>query len=251
MAVIERINSIEVKMIVAILQARMSSTRLPGKVLRPLLAEPMLYRQIERIRRCTKINQLVVATSDQPEDDAIVKFCAGVDIPIYRGQLNDVLDRYYQTAITFGAEQIVRLTADCPLTDPDLIDGLVTFHQKGNFAYSSNAIERTYPDGLDAEIFSMLTLKTAWQEAASAMQREHVTAFIYNNPQRFSLGLYKSNLDLSQLRWTVDYIEDFELITQIYTALYPSKPNFTTQDIMQLLDQRPELSKINHLHVAS
>lgn len=232
-------------MIVAILQARMQSTRLPGKILKPLLSQPMLYRQIERITRCHKINQLVVATSDQLEDDAVVDVCTPINVPVYRGKLHDVLDRYYHAALAFDAQQIVRLTADCPLTDPSLIDSLITFHLQGNFAYSSNAIDRTYPRGLDAEIFSILTLTTAWQEAKLASQREHVTSFIYNNPQKFPMGVYKDSQDLSKLRWTVDYAEDFELITKIYEDLYPKNPAFTTQDILQLLAQRPELIKIN------
>lgn len=238
-------------MIVAILQARIQSTRLPGKILKPLLSRPMLYRQIERITRCRKINRLVVATSDQPADDAIVDVCADVNISVYRGKLHDVLDRYYHAALAFNAEQIVRLTADCPLTDPGLIDSLISFHLQGNFAYSSNAIERTSPDGLDAEIFSISALRTAWQEATISSEREHVTSFIYNNPQKFSIGIYKTSPDLSKLRWTVDYIEDFELITQIYESLYPKNPAFTTQDILELLAQCPELIRVNSQRITS
>jgi len=222
-------------MIVAILQARMSSTRLPGKVMKPLLNKPMLYRQIERIQLSKRIDKLVVATSNQSEDELIVKLCKEIDVCVFRGDLNNVLDRYYQAATFFNAKQIVRLTADCPLADPHLIDELIAFHLQGGYEYSSNTVKKTFPDGLDAEILSMPTLAAAWQAAQLASEKEHVTPFVYNNPNRFSLGFYKNNQDLSSLRWTVDYIEDFDFVTQVYEALYPSNPAFTTQDILKVL----------------
>lgn len=224
-------------MILAILQARMSSTRLPGKVMKLLLDKPMLYRQIERIQWSKRIDSLVVATSNQPEDDIIADLCKKMDVSVFRGDLNNVLDRYYQAAMLFKAKQIVRLTADCPLADPGLIDDLIDFHLQGGYEYSSNTVQRTFPDGLDAEIFSMPTLETVWKIAGLASEKEHVTPFIYNNPHTFSLGFYKNNQDLSHLRWTVDYIEDFNFVAQIYEALYPLNPCFTTEDILKYLQK--------------
>lgn len=232
-------------MILAILQARVSSSRLPGKVLKPLLGVPMLLRQIERLKKSRKIDRLLVATSTEPSDDPIEKLCEENGIACYRGSLNDVLDRFYQAARGFDPEHVVRLTADCPLTDAKLIDDVIGFYLDGGFDYASNAIQATYPDGLDMEVFSFSCLERAWREAALPSQREHVTPFIHQQPHLFKIGHYKNSSDLSHLRWTVDEPKDFELVTMVYEALYPKNPDFSTQDILQLLDQRPELAHWN------
>lgn len=235
-------------MILAILQARVSSYRLPGKVLEPLLGVPMLLRQIERLQRAQKIDRLLVATSTEPSDDSIEKLCDAHGIECSRGKLNDVLDRFYQAARTANSEHIVRLTADCPLTDPALIDDVIDFYLNENYDYVSNAIEATFPDGLDVEVFRFSCLELAWREATLPSQREHVTPFIHQQPQRFRINHYKNLVDLSHLRWTVDEHKDFELVTKIYEALYPTNPDFSTQDILRLLDKHPELAHLNTIH---
>lgn len=235
-------------MILAILQARVSSSRLPGKVLKTLLGVPMLLRQIERLQKSQKIDQLLVATSTEPSDDLIQKLCEEHGIACHRGSLNDVLDRFYQAACAYNPEHIVRLTADCPLTDALLIDEVIDFYMDGCYDYASNAIQATYPDGLDMEVFAFTCLEQAWREATLPSQREHVTPFIHQQPLRFKIGHYKNSTDLSHLRWTVDEPTDFELITMVYEALYPTNPNFVTQDILDLLDQRPELAHWNTEH---
>ena len=235
-------------MILAILQARLSSTRLPGKVLKPILGMPMLLRQIERVRRARGIDRLVLATSDDPSDDAIEKLCRENDIECFRGNLNDVLDRFYQAAKAVKPDYVVRLTGDCPLIDPEIIDRVIRHGIDGKFDYASNTIKPTFPDGLDVEVFRFGCLETSWREATLPSQREHVTPFIHQQPGRFKIGNYAGAQNLSHLRWTVDETLDFELIKQIYKSLYPAKPDFDTNDVLALLDRRPELKTLNAAH---
>jgi len=232
-------------MILAILQARVSSSRLPGKVLKDILGKPMILRQVERIRRAKTLDALLVATSNDPSDDPLYATCADNGLTCFRGSLDDVLDRFYQAARGSRPEHVVRLTGDCPLTDPEVIDKVVTFGTTHDFDYASNTLKPTFPDGLDVEIMRFECLETAWREATAPAQREHVTSFIYQHPERFRLGNFTGTPDLSGLRWTVDHLRDFELAMQIYAELYPAKPDFSTQDILQLLEQKPELQNLN------
>ncbi|ANE56399.1 cytidylyltransferase domain-containing protein [Methylomonas sp. DH-1] len=235
-------------MILAILQARMSSSRLPGKVLLPLLGEPMLLRQIERLRKVRNIDRLLVATSAETADDEIENLCKRHAIDCFRGNLNDVLDRFYQAAVSHHPDHVVRLTADCPLADPGLIDQVIEFYLAGGYDYASNAIQPTFPDGLDVEICRFACLEQAWREAGLPSQREHVMPFIHQQPERFNIGHFLNREDLSHLRWTVDEPRDFELVSQIYAALYPANPDFATPDILRLLAERPELANWNTQH---
>ena len=232
-------------MILAILQARFSSSRLPGKVLKPILGKAMLLHQIERIQHSQMIDKLVVATSTNPSDDNIEKMCLNNNIEVFRGDLDNVLDRFYQAALPYKPENIVRLTGDCPLIDPLIIDNVIDLCIRGEFDYVSNALEPTFPDGLDVEAFKFSALETAWKEAFLPSHREHVTPFIYQNPERFRIDNYRNNIDLSYLRWTVDLPQDFELVRQIYEALYRQNPKFTTQDILTFLHNNPSLLQIN------
>ncbi|MCL6557416.1 MAG: glycosyltransferase family protein [Firmicutes bacterium] len=232
-------------MILAILQARVSSTRLPGKVLKPILGEPMLIRQIERVRRARRVDYLLVATSVDPSDDPIEKLCKENNVDCFRGNLDDVLDRFYKASRQFLPEHVVRLTGDCPLADPRLIDEIILHHLNGNYDYTSNTLEPTYPDGLDVEIFRFSCLEQAWREAFLPSQREHVTPFIYQHPDRFKIAGVKNSTNLAALRWTVDEPEDFALVSKIYEALYPSNPGFTTEDILSFLKEHPELLTLN------
>ena len=233
---------------IAILQARMSSTRLPAKVLKPILGKPMLARQIERIRRAQTIERLVVATSDQPDDDAIAALCRQVDVGCFRGSRDDVLARFVGTAERYPAAQIVRLTGDCPLVDPAVIDAVVTFHRDGGFDYSSNTLHPTFPDGLDVEVMRSAALSAAGREARDPFEREHVTPFLYRHPERFRLGDFRRSPDLSALRWTVDQAEDYDMVCAVYAGLYPVKPDFALDDILALFEKRPELAKINAIY---
>jgi spore coat polysaccharide biosynthesis protein SpsF len=236
--------------VLAILQARTSSTRLPGKVLAPILGRPMLARHIERLRRCRQIDSLMVATSVDPSDDAIESLCREVTLPCHRGSLNDVLDRYHAAAhrIDPAPDHIVRVTGDCPLADPDVIDAVIRFHVDGGYDYTSNALEPSFPDGLDVEVIRSECLDEAWREAALPSEREHVMLFVYSHPERFRIGKVRSPVDLAHLRWTVDEPADLEVVNAIYAGLYPAKPDFTTADILAFLDTRPELKTLNTRH---
>lgn len=230
----------------AILQARMSSSRLPGKVLKPILGQPMILRQIERIRYARRVDRLVLATSTDTSDDVLVEHCEAASVECARGSLEDVLDRYYQVARRFGPAHVIRLTGDCPLTDPEMLDAVVEFHIAGASDYTSNSLnEPTFPNGLDVEVMRFACLEQAWRQAHLPSEREHVTPYLYNTPGRFRLGDYRGEPDLSDLRWTVDEPEDLEFIRRIYAALYPANPAFRTRDILALLEREPALSSIN------
>lgn len=232
--------------IIAILQARLSSSRLPGKVLKPILGRPMLWHQLERIKLVTKLDKIIVATSDQSDDDAIEGLCQESDVACFRGSLNDVLSRYYMAAQEHNPDIVIRLTGDCPLADPEVIDFGIDFFLNHDFDYVSNCVERSYPIGLDMEIFKFSCLKEAWKEANLPSQREHVTPFIQDHTDRYKIGHFKNDQDLSHHRWTVDEPEDFEFVKQVYESLYQDNPKFKTADILSLLDSKPELCRINY-----
>jgi spore coat polysaccharide biosynthesis protein SpsF len=233
-------------MIIAVLQARVSSTRLPGKVLKPILGVPMLEHHLERLSEVRCIDRLIVATSIQPDDDPIVELCRRRKVECFRGKLDDVLDRYYRAVESYRPDAVVRLTGDCPLADPEVIDEGIEYFCNDDYDYVSNCVERTYPIGLDAEIFRFEALRQAWREAQLPSEREHVTPFIKNHPERFVLGQFKNDIDLSHHRWTVDEPEDFEFVRAVYQALYLQKPRFSMHDILYLLERQPELTRINY-----
>lgn len=233
-------------MILAILQARMSSTRLPGKVLKGILGRPMLAWQIDRIRRSKAIDRLVVATSQEPSDDPIADFCDTNRVACYRGALHDVLARYYGAAIAFGPPQhVVRLTGDCPLIDWTIIDAAVELQTCAGSDLAGNAIERTYPDGLDVEVVSFSALERAHREASDAGEREHVTQYIYRHPKAFRLAHLIQTPDLAALRWTVDTTADFQMVEKLFTALADRDNDFLQQDVLDLLKDHPEFAAIN------
>lgn len=233
-------------MILAILQARVTSSRLRGKVLKPIMGKPMIQRQIERILRSRKIDKLVLATSTDPSDDDLEELCEQINLPCYRGNLDDVLDRYYKTACLYDPQQVVRLTGDCPLIDPFIIDQVIEFYLAGTYDYVTNSLELTFPDGLDVEIFSLSALKKAWMTAKLPSEREHVTQFICNNPNIFRIGNLTADQDLSFHRWTVDEASDYEFVTRIYEGLYPKKADFDMGDILLFLNEHPEILIVNH-----
>ena len=231
--------------VLAILQARVSSTRLPGKILKPILGKPMIIRQIEREMHVASIDKLVVATSTDFSDDELVKVLDKNHISVYRGSLDNVLDRYYKTANLYKPDHVVRITGDCPLADPDVIDRVILEHIKYDADYTTNCLPPSWPDGLDVEVMKMNVLKTIWQESKLPSELEHVTPFIRKHSHRFKIHNVASEVDLSMFRWTVDEKEDFEYVTNIYENLYPKDSNFRTIDILNYIDSNPYISNIN------
>lgn len=234
--------------IVAIIQARMKSTRLPGKVLAPIQSESMLTWVVERARLAQTLDEVVVATTTDASDDAIVDHCQARDYSVYRGDPIDVLDRYWATATAFKAEVVVRLTADCPLIDPELIDEtvqeLLDADRHVDFAATRLPWERTYPIGLDVEVCTFEGLRIAWQEAVETHQREHVMPFLYENPERFTIVLLNAEEDYGELRWTVDTEEDLVFVREIVKR-FPDRKSFRWRDILTLVKENPELAVIN------
>jgi len=230
-------------MILAILQARFSSSRLPMKALKPILNKPMLLHQIERLQHSVLIDKMVVATSIADSDDVIEKMCLENNIEIFRGDLNNVLDRFYECAKLYNPKYIVRLTGDCPLTDWQVIDEMIQYCLDGNFDYVETSSK--FPDGLDAEILTIDALVEAKNNAVLPSEIEHVTQYIVTRPEQFTNRVFEFYQDLSHLRWTVDEPEDFVLVEKIYQALYELNPTFLTNDILNLLQDRPTLSNIN------
>lgn len=232
---------------VIIVQARMSSTRLPGKVLYEVLGKPLLEYQIERLCQVRLADELVIATTTNDTDQNIVELCERVGVAYYRGSEEDVLSRYYEAATQSGADVVVRVTSDCPLIDPGVMDEVIGLYinNRDKYDYVSNTLERTYPRGLDTEVFSMKALVKAHREAREQPEREHVTLFLYRRPEQFRLANSSSAVDYSQHRWTVDIPEDFELIKLILQELYPVNNRFTWLDVLNLLKENPEWVKIN------
>ena len=229
--------------IVAIVQARMGSTRLPGKVLMRISGEPILWHVVERLKKSELIDKIVIATTITRDDLAIVKFCQENNITYFRGFEEDVLDRYYQAAKVNRAAIIVRITADCPLIDPDVVDKTIRYYMdsKGKFDYVSNILKRTFPRGLDTEVFGFEVLRKVWKEAKKGYEREHVTVYIYEHPKIFWLGNLENKNNLSGMRWTVDERKDFEFVNEIYKRLYKRRNIFYMNDVVRLLEKEPSL----------
>lgn len=209
----------------AIIQARTGSTRFPNKILKKILDKPALIRVLERVKKIKILDEIVVATTPLKKDDTIVKIVRGYDksIKIFRGSEMDVLDRYYQATLKFNLNIIIRITSDCPLIDPQISDLVVRKFLDDKYDYCSNCLFRTFPLGLDTEVFSFRTLGRAWQDTTSNHDREHVTPYIRRHPDKFRIFNLKNSKNLSYLRWTLDYPEDLKFISQVYQELYPKK----------------------------
>jgi len=250
--------------VVAIIQARMGSTRLPGKVLADIGGRSMLGRVCDRARRAARVDQVVVATTLEPDDQQIVDECARLQVACFRGSTEDVLQRYDQAARAFGADAVVRITADCPLIDPQVIDLVVAAFQKGGQApisakkgacpvfkigdcpllYASNTLRRTWPRGLDVEVMTAAALGSACREAREPYQRTHVTPYIYEHPDLFRLLAVAGPQDLSHWRWTVDVPEDLDFVRAVYGRLGDGE-TFSWRDVQQLLAREPALAELN------
>ena len=231
----------------AIVQARMTSSRLPGKVVRPILGRPMLALLIERLRRAQQIDDVIVATTSNATDDVVEELCREVGAGCFRGSEEDVLDRVLRTARAHRVELIVEITGDCPLIDPEIVDRLVGMYLEGGADYVANVLKRTFPRGLDTQVFPTSVLEEVARLTDDPVDHEHVSIYIYEHPERFRLRNLESGLPERywDLRLTVDTLEDFALITAIYEALYPVNPAFPLRDVLALLDRRPELATLN------
>lgn len=234
----------------AILQARMGSTRLPGKVLMTVAGQPLLQFECERVLKAKKVDKLIIATSTDPLDDAIEAFAQANRIDCFRGSPDDVLSRYYHCAQDFKAQNsvddlnIIRITGDCPIIDPTVIDEVITFFEQNDCHYASNTLDPTYPDGMDIEICTFESLKEAFHSATYKSDREHVTLWIKNH-DAFKRLNYTARTDFSHLRMTVDEDHDFHLIQSILEALYHDKPDFTYLDAIAWMTKNPQSFFIN------
>lgn len=237
----------ETKHIVAIVQARMGSERLPGKVMQSIAGKPMIQRVAERVAMVESVDDVLIATTWQDQDDPIAIWAENYGLQAYRGHPTDVLDRYYQAAKAVGAEVIVRVTGDCPLLDPAVSERTVQRFMQADPAvdFVANRLpdHRTYPIGLDTEVCSLAALETAWREAQAAHQREHVMPYLYQS-STFNIKVVDAQGDWGHLRWTVDTAADLEFVRAIYQAFAP-REDFGWREVLELLEQRPELKKIN------
>ena len=231
---------------VAIIQAHMGSSRLPGKVLRDIAGQSMLERVVRRTQRCQEIDAVVIATSTLHIDESIVVAGREMGVGVFRGSESDVLDRFMQATRSCAADVCVRITSDCPLIDPEVSDSIIRRFKQANppVDYASNKIPQSFPRGLDTEVFTPDALERAWQLATRSYERAHVTIYMYEHPEQFKLLGVTSDVDRADWRWTVDTIEDLEFVRQVYTRL-DANPHFTWRDVVALLEREPELRDIN------
>ena len=230
-------------MIGCIIQARMGSSRLPGKALmKSDSGKPLLYYVINQLRYCSKVKNLVIATTTNQEDDEIEKFANDNSVNIFRGKEKDVLDRYFQCAKKYSFSTIVRITADCPLIDPQIVDKVIEQFFSENYDFATNTLTRTFPIGTDVEVFSFSALNKAWENAQLPSEREHVTPY-FHNKENFKIINVENDKNISNLRLTVDRIEDFELIKQILNNI--SINPIHLEDVLELFSRKPELIEIN------
>lgn len=231
-------------MLAAIIQARMTSTRLPGKVLMKVMGRPLLSYQLERLRRVKKIEKIIVATTNNKEDDPIVDLCKNEDVDFYRGSEHDVLDRYYQTATKFGVKHIMRITADCPLIDPAICADVIDVYFKSGADFVHTGL--TFAEGVDCEILSFRALERAWNEANLKSEREHITLYLHNHPELFKKITLTNETDDSRYRFTVDEPEDFLVVKAVLEKLYKKNAQlFTTDEIKKFMDTHQEIFRLN------
>lgn len=234
--------------VVAIIQARMGSTRLPGKVMRPVAGAPMIHHVVERTRRIDGVDQVVVATSTTQRERPLVDYVTSMPgVNVFRGSEDDVLGRYYGAAVAEEAEVVMRITGDCPLLSPRVSTGVLEafFQSEGGCDYATNTLSRTFPRGLDTAVMSFEALERAHREATAPEEREHVTVYIWSNPERFALLNVRSDIDRHHLRWTVDTAEDLRFVRKVFEMLYPTSPCFEYEDVLAVLDEHPKWCQIN------
>lgn len=236
--------------ILIVVQARMASSRLPGKVMLPILGKSLLARMIERLKMISYEAEVIIATSETPDDDIVINEAINIDVPYYRGSLNNLLDRHYQAAKLHNADVVLKIPSDCPLIDPRIVDHVLDyfFANQNNFDFVSNLHPATYPDGNDVEIMTMECVTKAWEQASRELELEHTTPYIWENPQLFRIGnvTWPAGLDYSMShRFTIDYAEDYYFIERVFRELYAENNQFSCDDILNLLNQNPEIYNIN------
>jgi len=230
--------------IITIIQARMGSTRLPGKVMLDLCGKTVLARVVQRVRRSPLAGDVVVATTTKPADDVVAEECRRLAVKVFRGSESDVLDRYYNAAKQSRADAIVRICSDCPLIDPEIVNQTIESFLDKKVDYASNALDRTYPRGLDTEIMTWHALVRCWREAQALYQRSHVTPYIYENPGQFRIVRVRGHEDYSDYRWTLDTAEDLAFIRAVYGRM-EDKGGFSWRDVLGVLQKEPELMGLN------
>ncbi|MDC0438374.1 glycosyltransferase family protein [Nitrosopumilus sp.] len=238
------------KKTIAVIQSRMGSSRLPGKVMMEICNKPLLELMLERLSNSKTIDEIVVATTNNKNDDVIFNWAVSSGYSVFRGNEFDCLDRHYQVGKKFNADYVAKITPDCPLIDPEIVDEVIGYflEHAEKYDYVSNAHPPSYPDGLDFEIFHLKTLEKAWKESKDPDEREHTTTYMWKHPELFRLGNVIMANDESlfmEERWTVDYIDDFKFVKEIYDNLYHQKNLFLTDEILNFLDKNPEIRKIN------
>lgn len=244
------------KKITAIIQARMSSTRLPKKVLLEIEKKPMLYYVVKQVSASNLIDEIIIATSTCSEDDVIANYCKKLKIKCFRGSIDDVLDRYYKCAKKFLCKTIVRITSDCPLIDPTVIDNIITKFKENSYDYVSNNIKKNgnswqndtcnFPQGMTVEVSTLSALEKAWKNAKKPSEREHVFPYVQSNPQIFRISSVRHHRNLSHIRCTVDRTEDLKFVQEIYKRITPAKKFLSMRDILQIIRKEPELLQINN-----
>ena len=231
--------------IVAIVQARMRSTRLQGKVLKDILGKPMLWYLVTRVQKAKYIDDVVIATTVNKEDDSLEEFAVDNNLGMYRGSENDIVDRIFNAGEKYNADIVVRVWGDCPLIDPDLIDKVLLEFINGSYNYATNSHPATYPLGMNFEVYSFKSLERIWNEVNDIFYRQYPFEYIYANRDSFKTLSDKNDIDLSNIHLTVDYIEDFELVTEIFKNLYSDTKTFHLGEILKLLESYPALTKMN------
>lgn len=244
--------------IVLAVQARMGSTRLPGKAMLEVCGKPLLQLMLERLARVRAPVKVVVATTGETIDEPIAALCERLGANLFRGHPTDLLDRHYRAGLAFNAEAVAKIPSDCPLIDPAIVDRVLARFAQGDCDYAGNLHPATYPDGNDVEIVTMAALEIAWREAWRPMEREHATPFIWERPERFRLanvtwdddsGIVPPRDYSMSHRWTLDYPEDYLFVHSVYSALYPHNPHFDLDDILALLERKPEIADFNRQYI--
>ncbi len=235
--------------IVSTIEARMASTRLPGKIMKEILGRPMLELLIERLKRAKKVDEIIVATTVNPEDEVVTRLAERVGVKWFRGSSEDVLDRVLQAAKFCKADVIVEMTGDCPLLDPEIVDMMVSkfLAGKGKYDYVANVIKRTYPRGLDTQVFPVAVLQEVSRMTQDPADRENVSLYIYEHPEKYRLLNVEAPPEIARpdLRLTVDTEDDLRLVREIFATIYPKKQNFTSLDVIKLIDANPALKMVN------
>ena len=232
--------------IVTIIQARIGSTRLARKAMLDIEGKPMLWHVVERLKKCPSLDQIIVATTTNTEDIEIAQYCEKENIACFRGDCQDVLDRYYRAAQQYEADVVVRITSDCPLIDPEVVEKTIqAFWHHDNVSAASNVIDRTYPRGLDCEVVSFELLGKLWEKTVEKKYREHVTLYLYEHEKEYPMQSVCHSQDFSHYRWTVDEQSDLDFVREIYQKLYATKKIFLMKDVLEIIEQNKYLKNIN------